>query len=251
MIKLILQYESHPLKEVMFAGIPLVIGRTPDNDLQIDNLAVSTHHAHVFYEENQLWVEDLSSLNGTFLNDQRVQRAALKNGDKITIGKHHVAVEVSGDISATMVLPMDSPKKIPAVPKVEETMVLATKKQREMVEQAVTRPGSTAAPAQAPTSPRARMGSLVVLRGKTDQSTYLLSSKLTVIGKSDMASVRLKGWFAPKAAAQINKRDDGYYISTADRIPKVNGSPIRGMTKLHEGDTIEVAGVKFSFLFTE
>ena len=248
MIKLILQFENHPLKEVMFAGIPLVIGRTPDNDLPIDNLAVSTHHAHVFYEDKQLWVEDLGSLNGTFLNDQRVQRAALKDGDKITIGKHHVLVEVSGDISSTMVLPMESSKKIPPVPKVEETMVLATKKQREMIEQAVAHPGA-AAPVPAPA--RARMGSLVVLRGKTDQNSYLLSSKLTVIGKSEMASVRLKGWFAPRAAAQINKREDGYYISNADRTPKVNGQAIRGLTKLIEGDTIEVAGVKFSFLYTE
>lgn len=250
MIKLVLKFEAHPLKEVMFVGIPLVIGRTPDNDLQIDNLAVSTHHAHVFYEENQLWVEDLGSLNGTFLNDQRVKRAPLKDGDNITIGKHHVAVEVSGEISSTQVLPMETPRKIPAVPKVEETVVLATKKQREMVQQTVARPGQ-AASEPVPASARARMGSLVVLRGKTDQNTYLLSSKLTVIGKSEMASVRLKGWFAPKAAAQINKRDDGYYISMADRTPKVNGSPIRGMTKLSEGDTIEVAGVKFSFLFTE
>ncbi len=248
MIKLVLEFEKHPLKEIMFAGLPVVIGRTPDNDLQIDNLAVSTHHAQVFYEEKQLWVEDMDSLNGTFLNDQRVQRAALKDGDRITIGKHQVAVEVSGDMSATMVLPMEAPRKIQPVPKVEETMVLATKKQREMIEQAIGRPGMAA---PVPTPMRARMGSLVVLRGKTDQNTYLLSSKLTVIGKSEMASVRLKGWFAPRAAAQINKRDDGYYISTADRTPKVNGSPIRGLTKLVEGDTIEVAGVKFSFLLTE
>jgi hypothetical protein len=95
------------------------------------------------------------------------------------------------------------------------------------------------------------MASLIVLKGKTDQDSYVLSSKLTVIGKSEMASVRLKGWFAPKAAAQINKREDGYYISMAGRIPKVNGQPIGGLTMLHEGDTIEVAGVKFSFVYSD
>jgi pSer/pThr/pTyr-binding forkhead associated (FHA) protein len=247
MIKLILKFETHALKEVMFVGMPVVIGRTPDNDVQIDNLAVSTHHAHVFYEDNQLWVEDLDSLNGTFVNDQRVKRATLKDGDKITIGKHHIAVEVSGDIAATMVMPMESPRKIQAVPKVEETVVLTTKKQRDMIQQAARAPEAV----PAPVASRARLGSLVVLRGKTDQNTYLLSSKLTVIGKSEMASVRLKGWFAPKAAAQINKREDGYYISMADRTPKVNGQPISRLTKLVDGDTIEVAGVKFSFVDSE
>jgi hypothetical protein len=98
---------------------------------------------------------------------------------------------------------------------------------------------------------RARVGRLVVLRGKTDLDSYLLSSKLTVIGKSTMASVRLKGWFKPKAAATINKREDGYYISQADRIPKVNGQAVTRLTKLNEGDTIEVAGVKFSFLYSD
>jgi hypothetical protein len=247
MIKLILKFEAHQLKEIMFVGMPVIIGRTPDNDLQIDNLAVSTHHAQVFYEENQLWVEDQNSLNGTFVNDQRVQRAILKDGDKITIGKHHIDVQVSGDIAATMVMPMELPRKIAQVPKVEETMVLATKKQREMIEHAA-RPGD-AAPVAAPI--RARLGSLVVLRGKTDQNTYLLSGKLTVIGKSEMASVRLTGWFAPKAAAQINKREDGYYISRADRIPKVNGQPVTGLIKLNESDIIDVSGVKFSFLYSE
>lgn len=248
MIKLILKFEAHQLKEVMFAGQPIVIGRTPDNELQIDNLAVSTHHAQVFYEENQLIVEDMASLNGTFVNNQRVQRAVLQNGDTITIGKHHILVQMSGEILGTMVLPADAMRKVQQVPKVEETMVLATKKQREMIQQAAAR-SPEAAPVAVPA--RARLASLIVISGKTDQNSYLLSSKLTVIGKSDMASVRLKGWFAPKAAAQINRREDGYYISQAGRIPKVNGQSIRGLTRLVEGDTIEVAGAKFSFVYTD
>ena len=247
MIRLILKFETHDLKEIQFSGQPIIIGRTPDNDLQIDNLAVSTHHAQVFYEDNQLQIEDLKSLNGTFVNNQRIQRIALQNGDTITIGKHQIQVQVSGDITGTMLLPAESSRKIHSVPKVEETMVLATKKQREMIEQAA-RPHEAAA---VPTPVRARMGTLIVLRGKTNQNSYLLSGKLTVIGKSEMASVRLKGWFAPKAAAQINKREDGYYISRADRIPKVNGQPVLGLLKLNESDIIEVSGVKFSFVYSE
>jgi hypothetical protein len=98
---------------------------------------------------------------------------------------------------------------------------------------------------------RARVASLVVLAGKTDQPEYLLSGKLTVIGKSEMATVRLRGWFKPKVAAQINKRDDGYYIGPADKTPTVNGSAIHGPTKLNDGDTIEVAGVKLNFTFKD
>ncbi len=246
MIKLILKFETHVLKEIPFSGQPLTIGRTPDNDIQIDNLAVSTHHARVEFGQDQLVIEDLKSLNGTFVNNVRIQNSPLRHGDTVTIGKHEILVRLTGDLSETLVLSTDAPKKF-LVPKVDETMVLDTKRRREMIQQSAV----VAEAAAATVSARARVGKLIVLRGKTDQNAYLLSTKLTVIGKSDMASVKLKGWFAPKAAAQINKREDGYYISRADRVPKVNGEEITKLTKLNEGDAIEVAGVRFNFIFSE
>ncbi len=59
---------------------------------------------------------------------------------------------------------------------------------------------------------RLRVPTLTVLRGRTDQKEYRLSGKLTVIGHSNMATVRLRGWFTPEIAAQINKHEDGYYL---------------------------------------
>jgi predicted component of type VI protein secretion system len=245
MIHLILKFETHVLREIPFSGQPLTIGRTPDNDIQIDNLAVSTHHARIQFGADQLEIEDLESLNGIFVNNQRVQKSALRHGDTVTIGKHEILVRLTGSIDETLVLG-DAPKKV-LVPKVEETMVLDTKKRREMIQQAAQPKEAAAVPVPA----RARVGRLVVLSGKTDMDSYQLSSKLTVIGKSDMASVRLKGWFKPRAAATINKREDGYYISRADRVPNVNGTPVTKLTKLNEGDTIEVAGVKFNFQYSD
>src|ERR1700693_1004385 len=96
-----------------------------------------------------------------------------------------------------------------------------------------------------------RIPSLVVLAGKTDQPECLLNNKLTMIGKSDMATIKLRGWFAPKGAAQIHKRDDGYYIGTADKVPSVNGQPIHGPTRLNDGDTIDVGKVKLSFVYKD
>jgi len=93
-----------------------------------------------------------------------------------------------------------------------------------------------------------RMPILSVLSGKTDRKEYLLSNKLTVIGKSEMATVRLRGWFAPRVAAQINKRGDGYYLGRADRVPKINGRPITGPTRLNNGDVIEIGSVRMAFL---
>lgn len=263
MPKLILKFEAAVLKEVTVGARPVTIGRAPDNDIQIDNLAVSSHHARVFSEESRLVLEDLNSLNGTFVNNQKIQRVNLKQGDQILIGKHHVVIDMGGAVDAPAI---PEAKKIVA-PKVEETMVLDTKKRKELLQQAMTGgapPAAAPAPSgpprphdktqpvpPAPPPPRARVATLVIMEGKTDQHEYLLSSKLTVIGKSDMATIKLKGWFKPKVAAQINKRDDGYFIGPADKVPTVNGQPIHGPTKLNEGDLIEIAGVKMNFVFKD
>ena len=94
---------------------------------------------------------------------------------------------------------------------------------------------------------------LTVLTGKTDQSQYLLTSKMNVIGKSDMASIKLKGWFAPKMAALISKRETGYFIAASEKNikVKVNDEEIAGQRALAEGDIVEVAGTKMTFGFQE
>jgi pSer/pThr/pTyr-binding forkhead associated (FHA) protein len=257
MPKLILKFEAAVLKEVTVGPRPVTIGRAPDNDIQIDNLAVSSHHARIFMEESRLVLEDLNSLNGTFVNNQKIQRVNLKQADQILIGKHHVVIDMGGAVEAPA---LPDAKKVVA-PKVEETMVLDTKKRKEMLQQGLSPAPTAPAPAgphdktqpvpPAAPPPRARVATLVISEGSTDQREYLLSSKLTVIGKSDMATIKLKGWFKPKVAAQINKRDDGYFIGPADKVPTVNGQPIHGPTKLNEGDLIVVAGVKMNFVFKD
>lgn len=241
MARLMLKFDSAVLKEVPISSRPVSIGRAPDNDIPIDNLAVSNYHARVYAEADRLVVEDLESLNGTFVNDLRVERALLHDGDSILIGKHHIVVDAQHDAA----LAPDAGRKV-AAPKVDETMLLDTKRRREMFQQALAVGERTQL---APT--RARVPCLIVLSGRTDQENYLLSSKLTVIGKSPMATVRLRGWFAPQVAAQINQRDGGYYLGRGDRVPKVNGTPIAGPTRLNDGDLIEVGGVRLNFLYRD
>jgi hypothetical protein len=241
MSRLVLQFEGAVLKEIPLGTRPVTIGRAPDNDIPIDNLAVSNYHARVYVEAGSLVVEDLNSLNGSFLNDIRVERAMLKDGDAILIGKHHIFVDQVHDAA----VPGDGLRKAPA-PRVNETMVLDTRERREMFEQAV------AAGERSQLSPdRVRVPTLTVLRGRTDQKEYRLAGKLTVIGRSEMATVRLRGWFTPSIAAQINKHEDGYYLGHGDLVPKVNGIEIGALTKLNDGDLIEVGRVRLNFLYRD
>jgi len=234
-------FENKLVKEVPIGNRPVSIGRSPDNDLPIDNLAISNYHARVYYEGGRLVVEDLDSLNGTFVNDLRVERATLHDGDSIWIGKHHIKVDATADAA----IPWDTGRKAVA-PKINETMVLDTKARRDMLQQAA------AMGERSQFSPsRLKMPTLVVLGGKVDQKEYVLTNKLTVIGKSPMATIRLRGWFKPPMAAQINQRDDGYFLGTGDKVPTVNGTPIQGPTRLNDGDIIEVCGVRLNFIIRE
>lgn len=255
MAKLYLKFDQAILKEFPLAQGVLTIGRLPDNLIQIDNLAVSGHHAKIYWETDHYVLEDNNSLNGTFVNNRRVSKVALKNGDEVMIGKHIVLFKDEWHEDQPPAGPAVE-KTMPMVPTLEATVVLDTKKAKEMLTQKPAAPpegGPAAAAAPAPAPAKERIGALTVMAGKTDQSQYVLSGKLTVIGKSDMASIRLKGWFAPKVAAVINKRDSKYFVAASEKDVKVkvNGAGISGQHELSEGDVIEVAGVKMTFTFAD
>ncbi|MBI1956730.1 MAG: FHA domain-containing protein [Acidobacteria bacterium] len=246
MAKLILTYEAAVLKEIPLQKASLSIGRGPSNDVVIDNLAVSGHHAKLVLEEDHYVVEDMNSLNGTFLNKQRIRRSALKDGDEILIGKHTLVYSDEGGVPAAQQPSQERTEPLP--PAAEATMVLDTKKRREFLAQAtaIASEGASAATKE-------KLGCLTVLSGSTDQREYILTSKLCVIGKSDMASVKLKGWFAPNVAAIINRREGHYEIAPSDKagVTKVNSQVLSASRELQEGDLIQIGGVKMQFYFRE
>ena len=191
-----------------------------------------------------MMLEDFGSMNGTFVNGQRVRMVTLKPGDSVGIGKHTIVFSDSRELAGVSVA---APELKPATPKINETVMLDTKARREFLQQ-VAAVGESAQVAPK----RMKIATLIVLKGKTDQREYTLSDKLTVIGKSAMATVKLKGWFAPEAAAQINRREDhSYFIGGADKTPTVNGKPIAMPTKLTSGDILQVAGVTMEFVYRD
>lgn len=244
MSKLVLKFENSVLREVPVSSSEVSIGRSPENVLVIDNPAVSHYHARVFNEEGRLMLEDFGSMNGTFVNGQRVKMVTLKPGDSVAIGKHTIVVAEAPE-NAFGFAPSSGPRT--AAPKINETVMLDTKERRAFL-QKVASGGETSQVAPA----RTKVATLVVRSGKTDQREYSLTDKLTVIGKSAMATVKLRGWFAPKAAAQINRREDNsYYIGAADKVPSVNGVPMAHPAKLSSGDVISVAGIELEFVLRD
>jgi pSer/pThr/pTyr-binding forkhead associated (FHA) protein len=231
---------------------------------------VSGHHAKVYWEGDHYVLEDTESFNGTYVNSHRISKVVLKDGDQVLIGKHTIEFRAQGSENAAAqnrtvdrsVFLQDRLDKA-RPPQLDPTVVLDTRKAKEMLAKAAAAasalsavelqmPGTAAKPStsNAEIAGRRRIGTLTVINGKTNRQHYVLSSKLSVIGKSEMASIRLKRWFAPRVAASIQQREDGYFIIGAGKRSKirVNDAEVAaGQKELKAGDVIEVAGIRATF----
>jgi|GEM_PF-3084088 len=88
MAKLILSLGNSLLGEIPLVKEITTIGRNEDNDIVLENLSASGHHAQVVKTGNRYAVEDLKSTNGTLVNGQKIDRKTLDDDDIILIGKH-------------------------------------------------------------------------------------------------------------------------------------------------------------------
>jgi general secretion pathway protein A len=86
--KLIVVSDGRTVGELPLRTGRTIVGRTPDNDLQIDSRFVSRHHCQILTKPNACIVEDLNSTNGITVKSKRVLRHNLNDGDVITIGRH-------------------------------------------------------------------------------------------------------------------------------------------------------------------
>ncbi len=89
-MRLVLRFDGHDVQEFVLDKTDITIGRTADNDITIDNLAVSSHHATVHANNDGAVLQDMRSTNGTFVNDNKVISHNLSDGDIIGIGKHQI-----------------------------------------------------------------------------------------------------------------------------------------------------------------
>ena len=233
MAKILLKYKEAAVKEIPLDKESTTIGRKPDNDIVIDNQAVSGHHASITVEGDKLMLEDLGSLNGTFVNGQKISKTELFNGDVVLIGVHTLNVTSEKNRS------QETKGFAVRGRSMDETMVIAPDDQKKII---------TAADKNLPEP----LGGFMVLEGSTERKDYELKERVSAIGKEDGSAIKLKGLFAPKLAAMVNRRKEGYFITPAGgKELKVNGKIIDRRCDLKDGDLVEVANLKLQFYLKE
>jgi len=233
MAKILLKYKDAVVQETVLDKGIMGIGRNPDNTIIIDNQAVSGHHAIIEAQWNQLFVEDLESLNGTYLNGQKITRSELFNKDVILIGVH--TLEIVSDKDR---LP-ESKDVASRGRSMFETVIITPDEQKKIL---------LAANKAIPDV----LGGFLVIKGSSDHKDYVFREKVSAIGKEKGSVIRLRGFFAPKRAALVNRRKEGYFISpTGSKTIKVNGNAIDHRYDLKDGDIVDIGRLELQFYIKE
>jgi pSer/pThr/pTyr-binding forkhead associated (FHA) protein len=236
MPKLTLQCDDRVLTTCA-VGQTATIGRLSDNTVVIDSAAVSGRHARLFLSGDSFVVEDLASANGTFVNGRRIHRHTLKNGDVVRIGRHTLLFEEKGGVLPVRPEPTDAMTSNPG-----DTMYLDANKHKALLAWLKANETTTSASDGA-----VGVAVLRVIKGRADQSQYALDAHTSLVGKSDAALVRLRGWFKPKEALAIARNGKGYVATAIGGTTQLNKQRLRGRQHLADGDILEVGGLTLEF----
>ena len=244
MPKISLKFKNNTLADYHLPpGCSLKIGRRKDNDIVIDNLAVSNHHGKIDSAGDGFVYIDLKSKNGSFINQQQVTSHWLQDGDVIYIGKHSLTFAYF----ESEVRPEDKEQS-----EMEKTIVMDTHEYRSMVHQNDTLP--TAEAEAKPAEPKKNnkkqvRGYITYLAG--GEGTLALNQKVTKIGSDAASDIVAKRWSVGKTAATISRTRDGYYFSYVSGFakPTVNGKRTsKKPVKLNEMDIIQIGPLKLQFI---
>ena len=211
--KLVVSLDGVVIKEVQITKDKTTLGRRPYNDIVIDNLAVSGEHAVLQMVGADVFIEDLNSTNGTYINGKAVKKQLLADNDTVEIGKYKIKFLLNNgsDYEKTMIL---KPGAAPGL-------------------------GIGSSFGALGSAPPVGPASIKVLTGAAAGREVALTKVVTTLGKPGVQ------------VASITKRPTGYVFAHVEgqHRPSVNGIPLTGESiALRSGDLIELAGTQMQFV---
>jgi pSer/pThr/pTyr-binding forkhead associated (FHA) protein len=217
MPKMIVSIDGVVIKEVQLTKDRTTLGRRPYNDIVIDNLAVSGEHAVLQMTGSEVYLEDLNSTNGTYVNGKAVKKQLLQNNDTVEIGKYKIKY-INEAASAGF----------------EKTMII-----KGGAAGLVAPPPAAPADAGSQVDLSGMKATIKVLSGAAAGREVPLLKVVTTIGKPGVA------------VAAITKRPHGFVVAHVEgsNKPTLNGAAIGAEpVTLKNGDLLELAGTQMQFV---
>jgi pSer/pThr/pTyr-binding forkhead associated (FHA) protein len=220
--KMIVSIDGVVIKEVQLTKDRTTLGRRPYNDIVIDNLAVSGEHAVLQMSGTEVYLEDLNSTNGTYVNGKAVKKQLLQNNDTVEIGKYKIKYlnEAAG-------------------PSFEKTMIIKAGAVLPPASPAAAGATSNAAAHRADLGMLPVKATIKVLSGAAAGREVPLVKVVTTIGKPGVA------------VAAITRRPHGFVVAHVEggNKPTLNGAAIGPEPViLKNGDLLELAGTQMQFV---
>jgi hypothetical protein len=223
--KLVVSLDGVVIKEVQITKDKTTLGRRPYNDIVIDNLAVSGEHAVLQMVGQDVFIEDLNSTNGTYINGKAVKKQLLAHNDTVEVGKYKIKFMVDDGTDY------------------EKTMIMKPGAMSGAAGAGYTSTGRTSGFGGLATAPSASgnvgPATIRVMNGAAAGREVVLTKVVTTVGKPGVQ------------VASITKRPTGYVLAHVEGAarPTVNSAPLTGETvSLKNGDVIELAGTQMQFV---
>lgn len=222
MAKLIIKFNDVVIDQIVLKQGDMNIGRRPGSDILLDNLAVSGNHASIFTIGEDSFIQDLNSTNGTFVNNKKIGKHHLENGDVVSIGSHSITY-----------INENAAKSAPDLAK---TVIISAQKQEDIMAQVAkaSAPPPVAHKEQEPP----KQGSLFILSGSNSGKRIDLTMATTNLGR------------AGKRAGIIARNGNRYLLMPGDDglSPRLNGTRVGAAgEELKNGDVIEIADARMQF----
>ena len=246
--KMILSLDGVVLQECLLDKERMTIGRKDDNDIVINNLAVSSHHAAIITIMNDSFIEDMDSTNGMLVNGESVKKRFLQNNDLIEIGKYklkyindHASTTTAADFEKTVVMRGSLQEIRKEKDRSEDTLLKLPEPEAGEAEPSPTEIIRPVEPAQEPAqepAPAPMRAAIQILNGPNAGREPELVKSLTTLGKPGVQ------------VAVLTRRPRGYFIThvEGENYPAVNGQVIGTHPRaLNDHDLIELVGIKMEF----
>jgi hypothetical protein len=224
--KLVVSLDGVVIKEVQITKDKTTLGRRPYNDIVIDNLAVSGEHAVLQMVGQDVFIEDLNSTNGTYINGKAVKKQLLAHNDTVEVGKYKIKfmAEDGTDYEKTMIMKPGAMTGSPAGAGYSSSGRTS---------------GFGGLSGTGAASGNTGPATIRVMNGAAAGREVVLTKVVTTVGKPGVQ------------VASITKRPTGYVLAHVEGAarPTVNNTPLAGETvSLKNGDVIELAGTQMQFV---
>lgn len=231
MSKLTLSFKGTTLRVYPVIKGSMIIGSDPASTIHIDSLALAPQHARIDTQADTSVLVELDNTPGTFVNNERIKKHMLADGDVIRVGKHTLTYKFenetaqSDDSSMTMEIPEAAPEPGSEAGSETSSVTLQVAVDEEPVSGIFD-------------VEQKKHAWLQIMSGQNMGKTLSLNRPMTNLGKPGIAT------------AVITRRNDGFFLShlEGDKPPLVGNQNIGdNSVKLNDGETISIGNIKMLF----